>query len=219
MLVFHRFTFNSFQVNTYLVFSENSKEGWLIDPGNSNDFEDKFLMDFINGNHVKISKVLNTHGHIDHILGLNFVVKNFTSEFYFPFPDLPLLKNVDKSEGSFRQAETVGIEIINVPNPKFNLTEYNSLNIGNEIVRIESTPGHSLGGTILIFENSKKVITGDTLFYESIGRTDLWNGDYDTLIKSIQEKILTLPDDYEILPGHGESSTVEHEKRYNSFLN
>lgn len=212
MLIFQHFLFNSFQENTYLVYDNYSNEGWLIDPGNCNEFENNLLMDFINEKQIKISKVLNTHGHIDHILGLDFVIKNFTSEFYFPFPDLPLLKNVNK------QAETVGIETARVPNPKFNLHDYSSLNIGEEIVRIVPTPGHSPGGTIMIFENSRKVVTGDTLFYESIGRTDLWNGDYDTLIKSIQEKILTLPDDYEILPGHGDSSTVAHEKSYNSFL-
>ncbi len=212
MIVFNHFVFNSFQENTYLVFNENSKEGWLIDPGNCNEFENNLLMDFINEKQIKISKVLNTHGHIDHILGLDFVIKNFTSEFYFPSHDLPLLKNVNK------QAETAGIETARVPNPKFNLHDYSLLNIDKEIVRILPTSGHSPGGTILIFENSRKVVTGDTLFYESIGRTDLWNGNYDTLIKSIQEKILTLPDDYEILPGHGELSTVGHEKRHNSFL-
>jgi glyoxylase-like metal-dependent hydrolase (beta-lactamase superfamily II) len=212
MLEFKTFVFNPFQVNTYLIFDSNSSQGWLIDPGNISKKENNLLSDFIETKGISISKVINTHGHIDHVFGFNYAKENFTSEIYFPFPDLPLLEHIE------RQADMVGIPINKIDNPKFDLHAFDQMTLGKDKVEIRKAPGHSPGGTLLIFHSDKKVISGDTIFYESIGRTDLWGGDFETLRDSIQNQIFSLPNDYEILPGHGPTTSVGYEKKNNPFL-
>lgn len=212
MLKFKTFIFNPFQVNTYLIFDNQTNEGWLIDPGNDREKENVVLSNFIGTNKITISKVINTHGHIDHLFGLNYVKKNISEEIYFPFPDLVLLEHIE------RQSDMIGMPISKIEKPKFDLQSFEEIALGDSKVEIRKTPGHSPGGTVLVFHSDKKVITGDTLFYESIGRTDIWGGDFATLKNSIETQIFSLPDDYEILPGHGPATTVGHEKKNNPFL-
>lgn len=212
MLEFKTFVFNPLQVNTYLIFDNQTKEGWLIDPGNNREKENVVLSNFIDINGITISKVLNTHGHIDHLFGLNYVRKNISEEIYFPFPDLVLLEHIE------RQSDMIGMPISKIEKPKHDLQSFEEIALGDSKVEIRKTPGHSPGGTVLVFHSDKKVITGDTLFHESIGRTDIWGGDFATLKKSIETQIFSLPDDYEILPGHGSTTIVGHEKKNNPFL-
>lgn len=207
-----KFIFNDFEQNTYLFYDEVSKEAIIVDPGNSNDQENDELERFIKENNLRLTKILNTHGHIDHIFGVAFLKDIFNPDYYFPFPDLPLLKNVRL------QAETIGIPAPVVVEPDYDLHEFKSINLNNFSIEIIKTPGHSPGGTCLLLRDVKKIITGDTIFFESIGRTDLWGGDFEALIQSIKNHVLSLPDDFEILPGHGPITTIKHEKTSNPFL-
>ncbi len=211
-LKIEKFIFNDFEQNTYLIYDQKSNEAIIIDPGNSNYVENDELERFIKENNLKLIAILNTHGHIDHIYGIAFLKEIFNPVFYYPFPDLPLLRNVKL------QSEMIGIPAPSVVEPDFDLHQFEKLNLNNFEIEIIKTPGHSPGGTCLVLREMKKVFSGDTIFYESIGRTDLWGGDYDQLINSIKEKIFSLDDDFEILPGHGISTSVLHEKKYNPFL-
>ena len=211
-LKIEKFLFNDFEQNTYLIFSLVSKEAIIIDPGNSNAFEDDELERFIREQNLKLTKIVNTHGHIDHIFGIAFLKEHFNPDFYFPSPDLPLILNARF------QSETIGIQAPKIIQPDFDLHQFTSLKIDGYTIEIIKTPGHSPGGTCLLLKDLKKIFTGDTIFFESIGRTDLWGGDYELLLNSIKSKIFTLDDEVEILPGHGPSTTVGHEKRHNPFL-
>lgn len=211
-LKIEKFIFNDFEQNTYLIYDQKSNEAIIIDPGNSNSVENDELERFIKENNLKLIAILNTHGHIDHIYGIAFLKEIFNPVFYYPFPDLPLLRNVKL------QSEMIGIPAPSVVEPDFDLHQFEKLNLNSFVIEFIKTPGHSPGGTCLVLREMKKVFSGDTIFYESIGRTDLWGGDYDQLINSIKEKIFSLDDDFEILPGHGISTSVLHEKKYNPFL-
>lgn len=207
-----KFVFNDFEQNTYLVFDELSKEAAIIDPGNSNAYENDELERFIKDKDLNLKMIINTHGHIDHIFGISFLKETFNPDFYFPFPDLPLLQNVRL------QSEMIGILAPKVITPDYDLHQFELLKFNNFSIQVLKTPGHSPGGTCLVIREIKKVFSGDTIFYESIGRTDLWGGDFDLLINSIKNKIFSLDADFEILPGHGPSSTIQHEKENNPFL-
>ncbi len=207
-----KFVFNDFEQNTYLIYDEISREAWVIDPGNFYSDENDEIERFVCENNLRLTKILNTHGHIDHIFGISFLKENFNPDFYFPSPDLPLLQNVKK------QAEMVGINQPKIVEPDYDLHSFQELSLNGNEVKIIKTPGHSPGGTCLFVPAIKKIFTGDTIFFESIGRTDLWGGDYSLLIDSIKNKILILDNDVEILPGHGPSTTIYHEKNFNPFL-
>lgn len=212
-LIIEKFAFNIFEVNTYIIYDDESKEAWIIDPGNSNEFENDEIERFIRDNNLKLTKVLNTHGHIDHVYGVSFIKTHFDVKYYFPSPDLQFLKNIEV------QAELIGVPVPKVVEPDFDLHNFETLQLGSHQVKIIKTPGHSPGGTSFVLNNLNKIIVGDLIFYESIGRTDLWGGDYNTLIDSIKEKIFSYPEESELLPGHGRFTTIRHEKLNNPFLN
>jgi len=207
-----KFIFNEFDQNTYVIYDTSSFEAVIIDPGNSNAYENDELERFIKDNNLKLTRIFNTHGHIDHIFGVAFVKETFGSDFYFPSPDLPLLLNVRL------QSEMIGIPAPVVVQPDYDVHQFELIKLKNFTIEVIKTPGHSPGGTCYLIREAKKIFTGDTIFYESIGRTDLWGGNQNELIKSIKNKIFTLEDDFEILPGHGPASTIYHEKNYNPFI-
>jgi glyoxylase-like metal-dependent hydrolase (beta-lactamase superfamily II) len=198
--------------NTFVVWDEKSHEAAVVDPGMSDEVEELKIKSFIDEKTLDIKYLINTHCHIDHVLGCRFVKENFNPVYYIPEKDLPLFNNAGK------QAEMFGIEMSKLPKVDKYLTEGEKLLLGNESFSNLFTPGHSPGEFCLFFEESKFCITGDVLFRESIGRTDLYGGDYDTLIESIKTKLLTLHDDIVIYPGHGDESTIGYEKLHNPFL-
>jgi len=207
-----KFTFNPFMENTFVVWDEQSHEAAVVDPGMSDEVEEHEIKSFIEENSLDIKYLINTHCHIDHVLGCRFVKENYNPVYYIPEKDLPLYNNADK------QAEMFGITMNKLPKIDKYLTEGEKLFLGNEAFSNLYTPGHSPGEFCLYFDESKFCITGDVLFRESIGRTDLYGGDYNTLIDSIKTKLLTLHDDIVIYPGHGDESTIGYEKRHNQFL-
>ena len=203
---------NAFIENTFVVWDERSHEAAVVDPGMSDEVEELEIKSFIEENTLDIKYMINTHCHIDHVLGCRFVKENFNPVYYIPEKDLPLYNNAGK------QAEMFGIEMSKLPKIDKYLTEGEKLLLGNESFCNLYTPGHSPGEFCLNFDESKFCITGDVLFRESIGRTDLYGGDYNTLIDSIKTKLLTLHDDIVIYPGHGDESTIGYEKLHNPFL-
>jgi len=206
------FTFNLFSENTIVLWDDDTKEAAIIDPGTSSAEEENILSEFVSTEKITIKYLINTHCHIDHILGCKFVKEKFNPVYFAPEKDLALLENAQK------QASMFNITLDNPPKPDSSITEQTELFLGKIKMKFLFTPGHTPGEYCIYLENEKICITGDVLFNESIGRTDLWGGDYNTLINSIETKLLILPDDVVFYPGHGESSTIGYEKQNNPFL-
>jgi hydroxyacylglutathione hydrolase len=206
------FTFNLFAENTFIIWDDETNDAAVVDPGISTVKEQKIITDFISFKKITIKYLINTHCHIDHILGCSFIKKKYNSIYYAPEKDLPLLENAQK------QAQMFDIIFEEPPKPDKLISEETELSLGNSKIKFLFTPGHTPGEYCLYLEKEKICITGDVLFKEGIGRTDLWGGDYNTLMSSIENKLLSLPDDVKIYPGHGEVSTIGYEKQYNPFL-
>jgi len=206
------FTFNLFAENTIVLWDEQTRETAVVDPGVSTEGEQKILSNFISTEKLSVRFLINTHCHIDHIFGCSFIKQKYNPVYYAPEKDIPLLENAKT------QASMFDIDFENPPKPDMMITEETKIQLGNSIIQFLFTPGHTPGEYCLYFKDEKICITGDVLFKEGIGRTDLWGGDYKTLISSIETKLLTLPDEVVIFPGHGESSTIGYEKQNNPFL-
>ncbi len=207
-----RFIFSPFQENTYLIYDDSSCEAAVIDPGCASPAEEKELADFIEEKNLKIKYLINTHCHIDHIFGNAFVKEKYEPIYLAPEKDLFLFEIMKG------QAESFGVKMKESPQPDKLISENETIMLGDSEGSFLFTPGHSPGSHCLIFQEDKICFTGDVLFKEGIGRTDLWQGNYDVLIKSIEEKLYTLPDDTEIFPGHGSKSSIGYEKKNNPFV-
>lgn len=212
MIQIEIFTFNLFAENTYVVWDEHSKEAAVIDPGNSDEGEDMVLEKFISENNLEIKYLINTHCHIDHILGCKFVKEKYNPEYFAPEKDMPLLENANK------QAEIFNIDFFDTKKPDKFIKKDTILSLGLSKMNFIFTPGHTPGEYCIYFEKEKICITGDVLFKEGVGRTDLWGGNYNQLINSIETKLFLLPDDVIIYPGHGSKSSIGEEKQHNPFL-
>jgi hydroxyacylglutathione hydrolase len=212
LIKIQKFTFNLFSENTFVLWDDEFKESVIIDPGCCDQSEERELSEFITDNDLTVKYLINTHCHIDHILGCEFVKQKFNPTYYAPELDLPLLQNATM------QASFVGMDFSISILPDDYLSEDKKLNIGKSEISFLFTPGHTPGEYCIYIQNINACITGDVLFHDSIGRTDLWGGNYEMLIKSINEKLLSLPDETIIYPGHGESSTIDREKKSNPYL-
>lgn len=212
MIQIQKFTFNPFFENTYIIWNDESKEAIVVDPGCFDEHEKKTLSNYISSNNLKVTHLINTHCHIDHIFGCKFVKEKYNPTFLIPEGDLPLLQNAVK------QAEMFGVEIDIPPTPDNYLTENLELTLNQSEIKFIFTPGHTPGEFCIYLDKENILVSGDVLFRESIGRTDLWGGDYDTLINSIRTKLLILTDDVVVYSGHGEETTIGNEKKNNQFL-
>lgn len=205
------FTFNPFQENTYIVFEDN-KEAAIIDPGCSNPEENKVIVDFIYENGLKLTHLINTHCHIDHVMGNAFIAKEY---------NLPLTSSKGEQNVLDFQVQTAmmyGLPYTPSPSISIFIEEGDILSIGNNQLEVISCPGHSPDHICLYHKKSHQLIGGDVLFKDSIGRTDLPGGDHDTLIKNIKQKLLTLPEETVVYPGHGPHTTIGYEKTNNYFV-
>ena len=212
MLKIKIFVFNPFQENTYLLWDANTKEALVADPGISNEQEEIEFSGFITQQELKVKYLLNTHCHIDHIIGNSFVKEKYGCKFYAPQKDIPLLQQLPE------QTEMFGLNRKDSPMPDEYLEKDLILTLGESKINMIFTPGHTPGEFCFYSKEDKICISGDVLFKEGIGRTDLWGGNYQTLISSIQEKLFILPDDVKVYPGHGEQTSIGHEKNNNPFL-
>ncbi|MBR6559609.1 MAG: MBL fold metallo-hydrolase [Alistipes sp.] len=207
-----RLIFNPIQENTYIIW-DDTLEAAVIDAGNMNERENEVLAKFIADNGLKPKYALNTHGHFDHLLGVDFLREKYGAQLAMSSKDEFLLKGASVS------AELFGVKADALPEAiDVDLEGKESIKFGNTELKIIPTPGHTPGHVAFFEPESKVLFTGDTLFRESIGRTDLPGGDYSWIMRSIIENILPLGDDVKIYPGHGDTSDIGHESMYNPFV-
>ncbi|NUN09386.1 MAG: MBL fold metallo-hydrolase [Ignavibacteriaceae bacterium] len=213
MIEWKAFEFNPFSENTYIVWDNDTREAWIIDPGCYDSSERKIVFDFLRNNSLDLKYILNTHCHLDHIFGNRYIKENFQNcILIIPERELGLY------ESGKSQAEMFGLEMACPPEPDRFFLDDEVLNLGGAKFRIISTPGHSEDGKSFYSESAGICFTGDALFHESIGRTDLPGGNLNVLISTIKDKLFVLPDKTVILAGHGQRSFIGHEKLNNPFL-
>lgn len=214
-----RFTFNHYEVNCYVVSDDHApaagekRQCAIVDPACEASFEDSQLLQYLDEQHLAPTMVLLTHAHVDHIAGLRQVCNYFK---------LPVTMHRDGRK-LLRQAEAygsiMGFAVDNMDDlDVVEIEDGELLKVGGLDVECRYVPGHCPGSMCFVVVSDKAVITGDALFHFSIGRTDLPGGDYATLIDKLKTRVLTLPDDYTVLPGHGIESQIGKERKYNSFL-
>ena len=193
------------------MISDETNECIIVDPGSYEDHEKKMLADYISGNHLTVKMLLNTHCHIDHILGNHFVKHKYGTKLYLHQTEEFVL-NAQKV-----LAPHYGFNLYQDTRPDAYLTEDDIVEFGNQKFSILFVPGHSPRHVAFYNEKEKALFSGDVLFLNSVGRTDLPGGNHNTLLNSIRKKLFTLPDDVTVYPGHGEETTVGVEKRTNPY--
>lgn len=206
-----QFVQNPFQENTYLVYDETG-EAIIVDAGSYTQSDVEEIKQFTDGNKLSVKFLVNTHCHIDHVIGINALRKVYGVDSYAHREELSMLQTVPS------QAIMFGLEMDAIPQIEKTLEDGETLKFGNTVLQVIHTPGHSLGCICLYSEKNKIIFSGDTLFQGSIGRTDLSGGNYDTIIHSISTKILSLPDEVLVFPGHGPSTTIGRERVSNPYL-
>ncbi|MBW3522539.1 MBL fold metallo-hydrolase [Chryseobacterium sp. NKUCC03_KSP] len=211
MFQIQAFVFNFASENTYVLFNEN-KNAWIIDPGNMNEQETKAIENFIKENELKIEKIILTHAHIDHVLGLQWAFDTFKISVTMHQEDQEVLGMLQASGARF------GFQVPAVKVDTEYINEGDELDFDGEKFKIYHVPGHSPGSVVYHNETQKFMISGDVLFEGSIGRTDLYKGNYDKLIDGIKTKLFVLDDETQVFSGHGNPTTIGFEKQYNPFL-
>lgn len=211
MLFLKSFVFNPFSQNTYILYDDQQNAA-IIDPGNFSEAETKQLTDFIQNEELTVKKILLTHAHIDHVLGLQTVFDLYrVPVLLHPLEQEILDRNpIDANRfGFFFKPFAGDIKEIN---------ETDTAVLGKDELKILHVPGHSPGSIAFYNENQNMLISGDVLFQGSIGRTDLYKGDHEQLISGIREKLWILPDETQVFSGHGNPTTIGFEKQYNPFF-
>lgn len=211
MLRIKQFIFNPVQENTYLLFDEKGSCA-IIDPGCYFDYERKELTDFVDANKLVPKDLLNTHCHLDHVFGNKFIADTYGLKLQLHSGEKAMLDLAPLS------GEKWGLPFENYKGELTLLKENDLIKIGNDVLKVLFTPGHSPASISFYCAAQQFVIGGDVLFHSGIGRTDLPGGDYDTLINSIREKLFTLPDEVVVYSGHGPETTIGYEKTNNPFL-
>lgn len=206
-----QFVFNFFQENTFVV-SDESGNAVIIDPGCYTPEEEKQLQNHIHENHLRPAAILLTHGHIDHIIGVPFC----TSEWGIPLAMHPGDRHLLTQAPVYSQM--FGFSVPTLPEPAKWLSEEEFFQAGNISFQILHVPGHSPGGIALYAREGRLLFAGDILFNGSVGRSDLPGGDHDLLIRGIRQKLLSLPGETLVWPGHGPSTSIEAERIANPFL-
>lgn len=207
------FQFSLFGINTYLVYDPATLDCAIIDPGMSTPEEENAIVKFMEKNNLKLTNIINTHLHIDHVIGVPFLKKKYDVPVMADENDQYLGNNVTM------QARMFGL---NIDPGTIEVSEYlkhgDKIKIGEGELEVISVPGHSKGSITLYDPKDGFLISGDALFQGSIGRTDLPGGDYRELIDNISNRLLSLPDETVVYPGHGPATTIGEEKRMNPFL-
>ena len=203
--------FNPIQENTYVVW-DDTRECVIIDAGNSSPREDAALDNFIAQEGLKPVLAANTHGHFDHTMGVEHLRQRYGIPFALSGKDKFLLDNAAPGSSIF------GVKVGAMPSIDLDLDTTDEVRFGHTALKIIPTPGHTPGHVSLYAPQAKAVFTGDTLFRESIGRTDLPGGDYSWIMRSILDILLPLGDEVHVYPGHGPESTIGHEVLYNPFI-
>jgi len=211
MINIKTFAFNPFQTNTYIL-SDESKEAIVIDPSFVHFQEEEIFDNYLKENNLRLVGAYNTHLHFDHCFGAKHVKQKYGIGYAAHFSGLQFVK------GAAKQASVYGVEISDIDTPSKEITENDTIKFGNSELRILNTPGHAAGSLCFVSDDEHFVITGDVLFRESIGRTDLPTGNLDLLLESIHNKLFTLGGEFKVYPGHGPSTTIAEEISGNPFL-
>lgn len=210
MLYTESFVFNPFQENTYIIYNEH-KQCWIVDPGMSNSAEVSHILQYIRTQELQPQAIINTHAHIDHILGVTALTDIYNIPFSIHEQEQVVLNNAKGSAAMF------GFDFNDVPKVSSYIAE-TTIKLGDDEIEVRFVPGHSPGSVAFYYPKDNWVIAGDALFNGSIGRTDLPGGNHQQLINSIKTQLLTLPANTRVMSGHGPDTTIEAEKNYNPFL-
>ena len=197
------------QENCYITGCEETKLAAVIDPGDNADA----ILQAVEENGLQVDKIINTHGHLDHVMAVDEIRQATGAPFYLHKTDLPTLRAVPEMARLWLNST---VEPIGEPD-EF-LEHGQVIKVGNEEFEVRFTPGHAPGHVVFVHDAGRQVFAGDTLFYGSIGRYDLPGSDGPTLLNSIRNELFTLPDDYIVYPGHFQSTTIGHEKEHNPFV-
>ncbi|AAR34449.1 MBL fold metallo-hydrolase [Geobacter sulfurreducens] len=207
-MIFETVVVGPLGVNCFILGCEQSREGVIVDPG----AESGRILERVGELGLKVGMVINTHGHFDHVGGNRKVLEATGAKLLVHRDDVHFL------DRAADVAAMYGLDTENSPAPDSLLEDGMTLSVGTLSLRVLHTPGHTPGGCCLLLEGEGKVLTGDTLFEESVGRTDFPGSSHEALITSIREKLLTLPDETEVYPGHGPATSIGRERRYNPYL-
>jgi len=205
-LAIHQLTVGPLQVNCFLVACRKTGEAMVIDPGEEGDR----ILYLAETEGYKISKVVNTHGHFDHIGANQQIVDATNATFLMHKDDLQVLQNARN------HAQVYGLSVNPSPLPDQFLKQGDTFQVGEQTFTVFHVPGHSPGGICLLSDGH--LFVGDVLFAGSIGRTDLPGGDFDALVEGVREQLFSLPDETVVHPGHGPDTTIGREKRTNPFV-
>ena len=213
-LCIERFVVNMIEENTYLLFDAHTRDAVLIDCGARSEEEHAAITERIEALNLHLTAQWNTHGHFDHIWGTQWAADKFGAPLVIASDELPTLEAASRQAALFLHRD-LGVE---VPQAARTVSHGDTLSCGSHVFQVLATPGHTPGGICFYCAEEKVLLSGDSLFLESIGRCDLPGGDGPLLVKSLQERILSLPPDTEVLPGHGPTTTIDHERRFNPYV-
>lgn len=208
-----QFTFNMFGVNTYVLWDEKTLEAAIVDPGMVDEAEENVLDSFIERNHLKVTHLINTHLHLDHTFGDKHVMERYGVELEGHHSDEFLGDNLPAQARAFG----IGREVAPIDIDK-ELKEGDKIMLGDEAIYVLHVPGHSPGSLVLYVPTSGFLLAGDVLFKNSIGRSDLAGGNGPELIDGIETKLLTLPPETIVYPGHGPATSIGSEATFNPYL-
>lgn len=216
MLKIRVFAFNDFGENTYLLYDTDTLDALVVDPGMVTVPEQQLFDRFVTDNHLKIRKIVNTHLHVDHCIGADRVRSRYGVTLAADLAEKPL------GDAVAQQARMFGMPLDAEPSPvviDVPLRDGDTVTLDSNChLRVISVPGHSPGGIVLYCAEGSFAFTGDSIFSGSIGRTDLPGGNHAQLVAALRAKVLTLPDDTQLLPGHGPGTTVAREKAANPYV-
>ena len=204
---------NPFAENLFILWDEATRDAVVVDPGMMRDAERDMVMNFIEGQELNVKHILLTHLHVDHITSARWLADKTGADVLGNEQDTQLGMELPDQVARFHinvEAEPLTLDR--------NLIDGDTIPLGDETIQVLHVPGHSPGGLAFYLPQSALLISGDTIFNGSVGRTDLWGGDMAQLLSSIREKIYTLPEDTVIASGHGPTTTIADEKRFNPFI-
>ena len=211
MIKFETIVLGDLETNCYIVWDEETKQCLIIDPAD----DGIAVSEEIQARSLKPIGVLVTHGHFDHIMGALDLKLIYKIPFYCNSKDEFLLGRQSKTASHFLKRKT---DVPNFQKIDIDLDQIEKINLGDEILQIIKTPGHTPGSLCLYNKKGGLLFSGDTLFEQSIGRTDLAGGNFETIIHSIKNELFILPEETRVFPGHGSETSIKDEKKYNPFL-
>ncbi|WP_277057721.1 MBL fold metallo-hydrolase [Trichlorobacter lovleyi] len=207
-MIFDTVVVGALGVNCFVLGCEATGQGVVVDPG---DEADRILAQ-VKQRGLTIVAIINTHGHFDHVGANRLLAQATQAPLYIHQADIPMLERVAKT------AAIYGLPGENSPQPDRLLEDGMLIEFGTHRLQVIHTPGHTQGGCCLYLEEEGRLIAGDTLFADGVGRTDLPGGSHQQLVESIKNRLFTLPDQVQVYPGHGPTTSIGHEKRHNPYL-